>query len=551
MAVQGRHPYGLALSSYLEAFDRAQQLQQLQQLGQVKQASMLHDLTEAQRKRQEEEQVMRDLTTEIGARRAQPALQPNPQIMPAVSPVQGGPDVGPGLPGEPPRSLASMIPQTQPQMPFGASLPPERQAAVLASPRARPVIQGIEEQEKQTERTRLQEEARQIIGVAEEQLKLKDTANGYMSLAKAYTRLGRHNEAGQWHERAIKLLDDKEERERSDKDWEKFLKAEEAYKADPSFTNHLNVTESLAKPESATFRAVRLDLLKNQIKSSVGQDWRLDMLKKKVSEAYSDAWSQGKEINLEQVLKGVQAQNPELLVPVLSETLEKGGKLHDTVVTKLLRINEDIDPKDFKDDTAAAFQFFRAKHGRGPTRDLNELGELIRIRDDLIQKRKAAEQTPGQKELQNLNLEIKKQQAGQIITPLQASLFAQRAASTRKDAEAAGDQELSDQALSMERYWTQQGAELIKKKGGKVKEQGQYPAQKILRTKPWANLADEEKQAVLLDVAKRKLPAKVKTFEDLKALSAKEKQLLNNEITRLEEEAAGERGAAGAGTARD
>lgn len=555
MAVTAPYPYGLSLSAYLDAFDRAQQQAQAQQLVGMRGASVMQDLMETQRKRQEEEQVMRDLTTEITARRAQPALQPNPQIVPAVPPIEGGPDTGPGLPGEPPRSLASMIPQVPPQVPFGSSVSPERQAAMLASPRARPVIQGIEEHEKQTERDRLREEARQLFDVAQERFKAGDMAGGSEELAKAYTRMGMHNEAGQHVERALKVRGDKEEEAKSGRDMDKFLKAESAYSGNPSITTYAALMAAMSNPESVTFRAFRTNLVQNQLKASLGRDPYSAMLFKKIAEKYRAGWEAGKQPTFDEVTKAVEMENPGLLFRVVANELEAGKPLQQEFAKRVLRIGEDIDPAKLKDEMGQAMELFRRdkaqKEGqaRGP-RTADEVSGVIDVAHKLLAKRKEAERTPAQKELDALNLEIKKQQAGQVVTPLQASLFAQRAAGTRKDAEAAGDQELVDQAISIERYWTQKQAELIKEKGGKVKEQGQYPAQKLLRAKPWAQLADEEKQAVLLDVAKRKLPAKVKTFEDLKALSAKEKQLLNNEISRLDQEMQGERGA-GAGAPGD
>ena len=552
MAVQANFPYGLALSSYLEAFDRAQQLQQLQQLGQLKQASMVQDLTEGQRKRQEEEQVMRDLTAEIATRRAAPTLQPSPQIVPGMPAVEGGPDVGPGLPGATPQTLASMIPQARPQVPFGASLPPERQAAVLASPRAQPVIRGIEEHEKQSERARLHEEARQIFDVAQEQLKGNDLASGFESLAKAYTRMGQHNEAGQYHERALKIRGDKDEQDKAGRDMEAFLKAETAYRDNPSLTTYGGLLDSMSKPESVAFRAFRTTLVQNQLKASLGRDPHSAMLFKQIAEKYRAGWEAGKQPTFDEVAKQVEVENPGLLFRVMSDELEKGKPLQEELAKRVLRIGEDVDlSKVIKDpEFLQAMELFRREKGRG-TRSADELSGVIAKANQLRQQRKEAEKTPAQKEIEALNLEIKKQQAGQVITASQAALFAQRAVGIRKDAEASGDQELADQANSIIRYWTQQEAEIIKKKGGKVKGQGEYPAQKILAGTPWAQLGDEEKQAVLLDVAKRKLPAKVKTFEDLAKLSTKEKQLLNNEITRLDQEAQGSRGGESAQPPRD
>ena len=531
MAVQAPHPYGLALASYLEAFDRAQQLAQAQQSGQLRQATMLQDLVEGQRKHQEEQQVMQDLTSEITARRGAPTLQPAPQIVPGQSPVEGGPDVGPGLPGIPPRSMAPMIPSTPPYVPFGASLPPERQAAVLASPRARPVIQSIEDQEKQAERHRLEEEARQLFEVGQERLKARDASGGYMELAKAYTRLGRHHEAGQWHERAIKLLDDKEERERSDKDWEKFLKAESAYEADPSFSNHLHVMEAMSTPESATFRAARVDLLKNKMKSATGQDWRLDLLKKKVGEAFSQAWAEGKEADLGAVLKGIQTQYPDLLVPVLATTLEKGGKLHDVVATKLLRIEEDVDPAKMKDDMQAAFQVFRAKYKRGPTQSLNDLNELLKIRSDITRQRKEAEQTPAQRELQALNLEMKRKQASGTLTAKDASLMVQRWDTVARNAETPEDAEI---ARSEMRFWMEHAGTIAKGMGGKIQERKVPMAQQVLKGRKLRDLAPEEKQAVIHAEAKRLFPAKVVEYGDIAKLSQREKDALFKAVNALE-----------------
>lgn len=547
MAVQARHPYGLALSSYLEAFDRAQQLQQLQQLGQVKQASMLHDLTEAQRKRQEEEQVMRDLTAEISARRSQPTLQPNPQIVPAVPPVEGGPDVGPGLPGSPPRSLASTIPQTTPQVPFGASLPPERQAAVLASPKARPVIQGIEEQEKQTERIRLREEARQLFDVAQERFKASDMAGGFEELAKAYTRMGMHNEAGQQIERALKIRGDTEEQGKAGRDMDTFLKAEAAYREDPTVKTYAGLLEAMSKPESVTFRAFRTNLVQNQLKASMGRDPYSAMLFKKIADQYRAGWEAGKQPTFDEVAKQVEMEHPGLLFRVLSDELEKGKPLQEEFAKRLLRMGEDIDPAKLKDEMAQAMELFRRKTGRGP-RTADELSTVITQANTLRQARKEAELSPEAREIRELNLEMKRRAANNTLSSKDSSLMVQRWTEEAAKADTVEDKEIAD---ANKRFWMDKASALARKEGAVIPHRPRDVARDLLKQRSWTQLADEEKTAVLFDVAKRKMPAKVKTFEDLKRLSAKEKQLLNNEITRLEEAAAGERGAAGARTPGD
>ena len=537
-------PYGAALASFLDQYNRAEALDTQRRRGELQEVLGVRQLSELDRQRSEEERVMEDLAQELATRRALPPLTPDIglQIQPGA-PVPGAEmalEAGVAQPGVTnlalPTSTAGLFPAPVQRPPFGASLTPGRATRMLAHPRAQRVIQSIEESEKEQERQRNQEEAKQLFGTASERFRQKDAAGGYEELAKAYHRLGQHGEGGKALEHAITLRQNKEEDGLFEKDLTGWLAAQKAFQDDPSTRTHADFLDALTAGTSKTGRAFRGQLLGNQLKAALGKDPFSAIFFKKLNEKYSEAWAKGEKPDFETVVKQLDLEQPGLLLRVLGNELEANKEVHKAIFTRLLGIGEDVDPKTLKDTGAQAVQAFRLKFGR-PPRTEDDFAEVGKIQGRL----KEAARSPEQKELDQLRLDkerFERDVRGGKIEPNinQLTLFRQRATASATKADEAGDTELAESLRQEERYWSQRIAEQIKKQPA-GKELGKPKAgtgAAILGGRKFEALAEEEKRGVLLAEAKRLFPAKVKTFDDLKNLSRPERERLKAEIAAVE-----------------
>ena len=540
-------PYGANLLSFLDRYDQAERTSEVRRRGELQEALALRQVSELDRQRREEESVMGALAQEVAARRAQPALPSGiSTTVAAGAPIPGAEAaleagvVQPGVTNVPNiQNTAGLFPTPTPRQPFGASLPPEQAVRVLGHPRAQAVIRSVEQAEKDQEAQRLKEEARQLFGVATERFRGQDATGGYEELAKAYNRMGLHGEAGRALEHAISLRQDKEDEEKTNTWLGDILKAEKAFTEDPSFATHGAFLEALGAGTSKTAKALRLQLIGNQIKATLSRDPFSAILWKKMNEKYAAAWEKGESPSFEAVVKDLQKENPGLLLRALGDELEKGKELPKAVL-KVMGVGEEVDPAKLKDFTSQAFQNFRVRTGRGP-RTEDEFNAVWKEADRLAASRKKAEAEadPTKKELDDLRLKRARYdedvRQGKVEPNLnQLTIFRDRAHRIATSLDSAPEDQ--EAAGSEERYWSQRIAEQIKKQpAGKElgKPKAGSPAA-LLGGRKFADLAEEEKQGLLLAQAKLTFPAKVKTFEDLGKLSPQERARLKAELDTLE-----------------
>ena len=150
-------PYGAGLLAFLDRYDQAERTAEIRRRGELSEALAMRQVSEGDRQRREEEQVMGDVAAEMAARRAQPTLPSgiSTQVT-AGAPIPGAEAaleagvVQPGVTNMPQiQSTAGLFPAQTPRQPFGASLPPERAARMLAHPRAQTAIRSVEQAEKE------------------------------------------------------------------------------------------------------------------------------------------------------------------------------------------------------------------------------------------------------------------------------------------------------------------------------------------------------------------------------------------------------------------
>jgi len=534
-------PYGAGLLAFLDRYDQAERTAEIRRRGELSEALAMRQVSDLDRRQREEEQVMGDAATEMAARRAQPALPAGigTQVT-AGAPIPGAEAaleagvVQPGVTNVPQiQSTAGLFPAQTQRPPFGASLPPERAARMLAHPRAQTAIRSIEQSEKDAERQRLQEEARQLFGVATERFRARDVTGGYEELAKAYNRMGLHGEAGRALEHAISLRQDKEDEQKTN-DWlGDVLKAEKAFTDDPSLASHGAFLDALGKGTSKTARAMRLQLLGNQIKATLSRDPFSAILWKKMNERYAAAWERGESPSFEAVVKDIQKENPGLLLRALGDELEKGKELPKAIL-KVMGVGEEVDPAKLKDQIAQAMQLFKTKYGRGP-RTEDEFTGVFKEADRLAGARKKAEAEadPTKKELDDLKLKRARYdedvRQGKVEPNLnQLTIFRDRAHRIATSLDSSPEDQQAGQ--QEERYWSQRIAEQIKKQPGGA-ALGQPKAgspQAILAGRKLKDLPPEETQALLDTVAKGRFE---KMYRDL---DKPKRQQVVDEVNRLE-----------------
>lgn len=372
-------PYGLSLSSFLNEFDRSEQRRAQNQSVELRDLLATRQFQEADRKRQEEEAAMADLATELAARRQHPQMTTPLGLVPGAVPVERAEtDIGP-----------LETPTIPPREPFGASLAPAQQARLLASPRARPVIQSVEEAEKAQEQVRHREEAKQYFQSATERFRATDAAGGWEELAKAYNRLGQYGSGGAALGHAVVLRQDKEEEGTAAAELDTIMKATQQFQDDPSIKTHGDFLDALAQVKSKTNRALRTVLVENQLKAAIGRDPFSAMFWKELDREYQQAWQAGKPVTFEQALKAVQARNPGLVLRAVSNEMEKSKELPKALL-QIFGVGEEVNAADLKDVNAIALTEFRRRMGRGPKSE-DEVAGIITRANALAKARKQAE----------------------------------------------------------------------------------------------------------------------------------------------------------------
>ena len=524
-------PYGAGLASFLDSYNRAEAFDLQRRRGELQEALTLRQLSDLDRRQREEEQALGEIEQ---VRRGRPLLPPADiglQVS-AGAPIPGAEmaleagTVQPGITNLAlPTSTAGLFP-TPSRQPFAASL----SARTLAQPRAQRVIQSVEESEKEEERQRNREEAKQLFGTASERFRQKDAAGGYEELAKAYHRMGLHGEGGKALEHAITLRQDKDEAALFDTDLDKALKAQTAFQTDPSVKTHADFLDALSAPTSKTMRALRVQLLGNQLKASLSKDPYSAIFFKRLNEKYSEAWAKGESPDFETIIKAVDREQPGLLLRVLGNELEANKEVHKAIFTRILGIGEEIDPAKLKDTGAQAVQAFRQQYRR-PPRTADDFAEVGKIQGRL----KEAAKSPDQKELDQLRLEkerFERDVRGGKIEPniTQLTLLRQRATTSATKADEAGDTELANSIRQEERYWSQQIAAQIKKQpsGQELGKPKAGSAAAILGGRKIADLAPEDKQALLDTVAKDRFKKMYRELDKPK------RQQVVDEVNRLE-----------------
>ena len=496
---------------------------------------------------QREEAALGGLAQLETARRGRIA-PPGIQILPGQAamnfPAEGGfaPEAGePGgagafAPAVPPRSVGGLFPPMPPALVEGIS--PEMLAQIVAHPAGRAGLDTLQRTEDQTEKRRLQNEARQLETVAKARLAADDLVGATDELAKMWTRLGQYGQAGEMTERSLKLRSDAKEATQAKKDWIRVREAVEAYETAPSTTSWLDIQRAIGESESVVVQAMGTDLLKGRVKDTASKSPWWPILRHKLTQkqlAAGLAW------DAEQAIREVDEENPGLLMRVATEEID-GKKEIDKLIFKRWGVREDIDPKLIKDPFLAdALMLARQRLGRPVTsEDMPTITEAADARRKQV-KRLEAEADPLKQELGQLNKDLKEHQLkvarGEVpMTVQQISLEVQRVQRVRKEAIDSGDPALAEQAKALERDWIGQEAEAIRQRGGKVPKLKASVADRLLAGKKIQTLAPEEQEAVVLDIAQRLFPGKVRTAQDLAGLKkgGRERQAIQAEITRLE-----------------
>jgi len=499
-------PYGASLSAFLDSYDQAERRRLAEDASNLRQAVALRNMSEADRQRKEQEQLFGDLATEIQARRAIPTEAPNIGAMPTLPMGMGGaPDLSRAETQIGPMASTAPvvgIPTARPA--FGASLPPERAARLFASPTGQAAMRGVEESEKEAERNRFAQEAKDLFGVASERLNANDLTGGFEELAKAYNRLGRYQEGRLYLDRALKLRSDKDETEKANKEMAKISTAAQKFKEDPSASTHGAFLQVLTEAETPTIRAFRMDLLGNQIKAAIGKDVFSAMLWKKLDEHYSQAWAAGKTPDFQQALTAVYKENPALVMRAFADELEKNKDVGKEIL-RFFGIGEEIDPKDIKDFGAASLKAFRFQFGR-PPRTRDEFNWVLNKQNELAKARKQAEKEGtvageditdrNRKESASLRTQMNSMRLSvdnlrrQMTGPLDPAQREQV-----RDELTQAEADLADTKKQLRDL----GA--LPKEVTKPSEQTR--AARMLKAKPFQTMAPVEKQAVIFDVMKR------------------------------------------------
>lgn len=537
----GSFPYGSSLSAFLEAYDRQERLNLAEDASRLRETVALRNLSEADRKRREEEQMFGDLASEIQARRAIPTEAPNIGAVPTLPMGMGGaPDlsraetqIGPMASTAP----AVGIPTSRP--PFGASLPPERAARLFASPTGQAAMRGVEESEKEAERHRFQQEAKDLFKVAEDRLNANDLTGGFLELGKAYDRLGRYQEAKTYRDRSLKLLADKDETQKANAEMAKISAAAQEFKKNPSTTTHGAFLDALTQAETPSIRAFRLDLIGNQIKQAIGKDVFEAMLGKKLDDYYAQAFAAGRKPDFQEALTAVYKENPSLVMSAFWGELEKKKELGSEVL-RFFGIGEEIDPKDIKDFGAAALKAFKFEKGR-PPRTKDDFNWVLTKQNDLAKARKQAEKE-GTEAVEGP--ESRRKEAASLRT--QMGSFRLQVDSLRRQLQQPLDpaqrEQVQDELKQAEADLADTKKQLrdlgaLPKEIPKPSEQTR--SARMLKAKPFQAMAPVERQAVIFDVMRRAGLGgpdlnNGNLAERYQALNPRQKEAIRAEIERIE-----------------
>ena len=362
-------PYGLSLASFLDAYNQAEQ-RALQGRGtELREALALRQLTEGDRVKREEEQVLEALVRDEASRRgAMPApagMQVIPGGMPAVPGMQAEAALA-GMTAGPPVSAAPFMPGPSPRAPALSTLSPESAVRVRASPTGQRVLQSVKEAEEAAEKRRLKEESQEFFKLGSQAMNAGDAFTAATEFAKGYNRLEQYDRGSHYTDQAMKLAQDTDERKKANADLARWKPFVEAYLHRPSLKTEEELIEALGRADSLFGQTTRQDILARKLKTALGKDVYVGVFEKEIEERAERAGEEGRAFDLDKIYADFKREKPAVFWRGAKSNLE-GNKAWGEKLIKALGGRTDLDPKDLQTAGAQALVAFRHEYGRDAT----------------------------------------------------------------------------------------------------------------------------------------------------------------------------------------
>lgn len=529
-------PYGVALSSFLDSYNAAEQRALQGRRGELQEALALRQLTEADRAKRDEEQVLEALARDEASRRG---AMPSPggiQVIPGGMPAIPGMEAEAALAGVtagPPVSAAPFMPPPSPRAPVLSTLSPESAVRVMAHPTGQRVLKSVKEAEEAAEKRRLREESREFFKLASQHLDAGNALESAKELAKGYNRLERHDRAGHYTDQAIKLVQDADERKKADADLARWRPFVQAHKTQPSLKTEEDLIDALGHADSLYGRSVAQDILTNKIKTALGKDVYASLLDKEIEERALRMVEEGRPFDLDKIYADLRREKPAVLWRGAKSNLE-GNKAWGEKLIKALGGRTDLDVKDLQTHGARALVEFRRVNRRDATEDdfpkVQEIANQLKAADIKAEaEAKRAALTPQQQKVEQmreelLGIQLKRAKGELPMTEDQITNILRRIELVKREADLTPEQ--TERLTALEAGMLEDLAEARKTRGKPLPAPQPKP---VAPAKPGTTLNKEQQQ---LKVRRDALVEKNYSGRVWTDLTPQEKQVIGDLIER-------------------
>ena len=494
-------PYGLALSSFLDSYDRAEQRALQGRRGELQEALALRQLTEGDRAKREEEQVLealaRDEATRRGALPAPAGIPMIPGGMPAVPGMEAEAALA-GMTAGPPVSAAPFMPPPSPRAPALSTLSPESAVRVMAHPTGQRVLKSVKEAEDAAEKRRLKEESQEFFKLASKHLDSGNALEASKELAKAYNRLEQYDRGSHYTDQTMKLVQDAGEHKKADADLARWRPFVQAHKTQPSLKTEEDLIGALGQADSLFGRRIAQDIVANKLKTALGKDVYASILDKEIEERALEMMEKGQPFDLDKIFADIRQKKPAVLWRGVKSNLE-GNKAWGEKMIKALGGHTDLDPKDLQTAGARALVEFRRLYGREATEadfpKIQEITTQLRAADVKAEaEAKRAALTPQQQKVEQvreelLTIQLQRAKGELPMTEDQITNILRRVELVRREADLAPEE--LERLTALERSLLSDLAEAREKRGKPLPVPQIKPA---TPRKPGAALDKEQQQ---------------------------------------------------------